>query len=78
MVRKRRLLTPEQVHFENWKPILENRQRVLADAVDIHPERFVKGVPQIGTVPQTVWINKPRETEIKDYKNNKLVLSQTY
>jgi putative transposase len=72
------MLTPEQVHFKNWKPVIENRQCVLADAVEAHPERFVKGVPKVDTVPDAVWINKPNESLMNRTENNKLVLSQNY
>ena len=53
------MLIPEQVHYNNWKPVLQNRQSVLEKAVELHPERFVKGTPIVESVPDAVWINKP-------------------
>ena len=72
------MLTPEQVHYHTWKPILESRQMVLEKAVERHPERFVKGIPIVESVPDAVWINKPEKVENKDNRINKLVLSQNY
>jgi putative transposase len=72
------MLTPEQVHFKCWKPVLENRQKVLEHAVEAHPQRFVKGVPTVESVPHAVWINKPDGIEKNDNEIIKLVLSQNY
>jgi putative transposase len=56
------MLTPEQVHYQNWKPVLEKRQQVLVKAAALHPERFVKGTPVQKSLSAAVWINKPNET----------------
>jgi len=53
------LLTPADVHFGRAEAVLGERQRVLAAAYALHPERFVKGAPQAGEVPTAVWINPP-------------------
>ncbi len=59
------MFTPEQVHYRNWKPLLKQRERVLIMAAHSHPERFVKGVPVVKTIPGAVWINKPNEPIIQ-------------
>jgi putative transposase len=53
------LLTPAVVHYGQASEILAQRQAVLLEAYQAHPERFVRGVPQAGTLPQEVWINQP-------------------
>ena len=40
------LLTPAEVHYGQAEQIISNRQRVLDQAFEEHPERFVKGPPQ--------------------------------
>ena len=37
----------------------EDRSRVLVAAHVAHPERFVRGVPQVPRLPTAVWTNKP-------------------
>jgi putative transposase len=53
------MFTPEQVHYGTWKEVLIKREMVLNEAVKMHPERFVKGVPEVKSAPNAVWINKP-------------------
>jgi len=36
---------------------------VLSQAYTDHPERFVRGVPTVPSLPEAVWINKPKEEE---------------
>ena len=55
------LLTPADVHFGRAEQILQQRQRVLNDAYENYPERFVKGPPSLQSLPQAVWINPPKE-----------------
>jgi transposase InsO family protein len=55
------MLTPESVHYGTYQQILEKREIVLMDAYMNHPERFVKGVPNVEQLPQEVWINKPED-----------------
>jgi hypothetical protein len=43
---------------ERW----EERQAVLADFYQVHPERFVRGKPHPPFLPRSVWINPPTET----------------
>ncbi len=59
------MLTPEQVHYNSWKPIIENRRNILMIANSLHPERFVKGVSKVDILPTEVWINKPINENIK-------------
>ncbi len=54
------LLTPVSVHYGQAEVILTQRQQVLQNAYQVHPERFVKGSPVIPALPQEVWINKPK------------------
>ena len=53
------MMTPADVHTGNADEVCQKRQVVLAAAHKAHPERFVKGVPQVRGVPEEVWINKP-------------------
>jgi len=53
------MLTPANVHFQQHEPILKSRAAVLVRAFEEHPERFVKGTPQVKSVPDHVWINPP-------------------
>lgn len=54
------LLTPTVVHSGQAPRVLVERQQVLAVAYASHPERFVKGLPSAGALPETVWINRPQ------------------
>lgn len=53
------MVTPENVHYNTHHKILTDRSLTLEQAYQLHPERFVKGVPKIQQVPKEVWINKP-------------------
>jgi len=53
------MLTPADVHYGRGETILKYREKVLANAYQEHPERFVRGLPSAGMVPPAVWINKP-------------------
>lgn len=53
------LLTPAIVHAGQSKQVMAQRQHTLAAAYRAHPERFVRGQPQPGVLPQAVWINPP-------------------
>ena len=57
------MLTPENVHYNNHQEVLIDRSQTLAQAFQLHPERFVKGVPKVKTVPSKVWINMPNTKE---------------
>jgi putative transposase len=57
------LLTPADVHFGRAEQRVADRSRVLEAAYALHPERFVRGVPQPAAVPTAVWINKPQPRE---------------
>ena len=56
------LLTPAQVHYGQAPQILAARERVLSQAYQAHPERFVLGVPHPQALPAGVWINPPQST----------------
>ena len=53
------MLTPYDVHLGLAERRLEERAAVLARAYEAHPERFPRGLPTPGQLPQEVWINKP-------------------
>jgi len=55
------MMTPEQVHYGRSGIVLERRAKVLAEAFNAHPERFVAGMPQPQELPGAVWINPPLE-----------------
>jgi putative transposase len=64
------LMTPEIVHHGKAEAVTSQRRIVLASAFDAHPERFVRGLPVPPSLPEAVWINKPK-IEIE-----KIVLSE--
>jgi putative transposase len=61
------MLTPEHVHYGLADRVLEKRRCILEAAYEAHPERFVRGVPLPGSLPEAVWINPPVRTS-KDIK----------
>jgi putative transposase len=54
------MLTPADVYFGRANDLLADRQKVLANAYEIHPERFPRGRPQPAALPEAVYINPPR------------------
>ena len=64
-------LTPFEVHFGKAQQRREQRSLVLQHAYERNPERFVRGLPQPPVLPEQVWINKPKETALR---NNSEVL----
>jgi putative transposase len=67
------LLTPAQVHYGEAVNLLLFRQNVLQRAFEAHPERFVRGAPKAGQLPDAVWINPPQISplvEIDDPKDS--------
>lgn len=54
------MMTPADVHAGRADDVRSKRQAVLDAAYQKHPERFVKGAPQVRGVPEEVWINKPK------------------
>ena len=61
-------LTPRDVHFGLAEKKLKQRAATLAAAYAAHPERFVKGVPRPGALPEKIWINGGRKTEGEEIK----------
>jgi putative transposase len=53
------MLTPASVHYGSSESLVQARAVTLVGAYLKHPERFVRGIPNVKTVPQEVWINKP-------------------
>jgi len=54
------LLTPETVHYGLAQAVQSARREILRNAYELHPERFVKRIPVPPSVPEAVWINKPK------------------
>ena len=54
------LLTPATVHQGQAAQLTAQRQGTLRIAYNLHPERFVKGVPTPPQPPDAVWINPPK------------------
>lgn len=57
------LLRPHDLHYGLAEEVLQKRQLVLDRAYKEHPERFVRGRPSVGEVPQAVWINPPKHKQ---------------
>jgi hypothetical protein len=53
------MMTPEQVHYGRAGEVQEHRAKVLAEAYNAHPERFVSGMPAPAELPGAVWNNPP-------------------
>jgi putative transposase len=56
------LMTPATVHFGQAQQVTDQRRQVLQVAYAAHPERFVRGEPKPPSLPQEVWINRPRSS----------------
>jgi putative transposase len=54
------LLSPTDVHHGEAETIIASRQIVLNTAYALHPERFVKKMPEHKPMQQAVWINPPK------------------
>ena len=50
---------PDDVHHHRTQSVLGQRGRTLQAAWNRHPERFVRGIPKPGALPEAVWINPP-------------------
>jgi hypothetical protein len=53
------LLTPATVHTGRAETVRQQRQVVLQQAYQAHPERCVRGRPQPTKLPEAVWSNPP-------------------
>jgi putative transposase len=54
------LLSPTDVHHGEAESIIASRQTVLNTAYALHPERFVRKMPEHKSMQQAVWINPPK------------------
>lgn len=59
------LLTPENVHYGRAADLLDQRQSVLSNAYQAHPERFVHKPPAPPVLPSAAWINPPKKEPIE-------------
>ena len=57
------LLTPEMVHYGKADEVVQNRKNTLLKAYQVHPERFVRKLPEPPSRPKAVWINPPENME---------------
>jgi len=53
------LLTPADVHYGRADLVIKERQLVLDQAFEKHPNRFKGNIPKPLSLPQEAWINKP-------------------
>jgi putative transposase len=53
--------TPADMHYGRAELIHQQRTRVLAAAYLLHPERFVRKIPEPPALPTAAWINKPAD-----------------
>ena len=60
------LLTPASVHAGRAQDVRNARSAVLRTAYEAHPERFVRKLPVPPSVPEAVWINKPRPLSVSE------------
>jgi putative transposase len=58
------LMTPAMVHHGLVEAVYTHRQQVLQAAYEVHPERFVRGMPTPPELPKEVWINRPQSNSI--------------
>ncbi len=56
------LLTPANVHAGQGEAVRQERQAVLQQAFQAHPDRFVHGAPQPDKLPPAAWINPPKSS----------------
>lgn len=59
------LLTPAVVHTGRAETVRHQRQAVLRQAYQAHPERFTKGPPRPAQLPAAVWINAPKSGPVE-------------
>jgi putative transposase len=57
------LMTPAAMHHGTAPELHQLRARVLKDAYQQHPERFVRKPPAPPELPTAAWINKPADTK---------------
>jgi putative transposase len=53
------LLTPASVHYGEAPAVQQQRQQVMLQAYQTHPERFMQGISLVKGAPTAVYINPP-------------------
>lgn len=53
------LMTPASVHYGQAEAVQQQRQEVMAGVYQVHPERFMHGLPFVKGAPTAVYINPP-------------------
>jgi putative transposase len=64
------LLTPEVLHYGRADQVVRQRQRILAQAYQRNPERFVRAQPKPPDLPTAVWINPPPPRSAPDQEQH--------
>lgn len=54
------LMTPAAVHTGQAAALHQQRQAILTQAYQAHPDRFVNGCPQPPALPAAIWLNPPK------------------
>lgn len=62
-------LTPYSLHHGLAQQAIAQRNRILKQAYECHPERFTKHIPHAGDIPQAVWINPPSKATHNPQEN---------
>lgn len=57
------LMTPSMMHHGLAEECNRDRQGVLTLAYELHPERFVRGLPKTLELPKAAWINPPKQCD---------------
>ena len=65
------MLTPQTVHYGKAGNVLNQRQKTLNQAFDLHPSRFKGKQPRPQPLPEAAWINKPlnNPSEVSNSEN---------
>ena len=57
------LMHPSTIHYGQTRKVWQARQRVMQQAYEREPERFIRGVPKVPLPRRAVWINRPDEAQ---------------
>ena len=57
------LMHPSTLHYGQARKVWQARQRVMKEAYDREPARFIRGVPRIPMPRRTAWINRPDDAQ---------------
>ena len=57
------LMHPATLHYGQARKVWQARQRVMKEAYDREPARFIRGVPKIPMPRRAAWINRPDDAQ---------------